>query len=87
MATTRPYLSVRELSADLGIDPGKILHWLHTGQLAGINVAENPSGRPRWRIPREAWEQFQSARSNQAPPPQRRRRRRRTNEAIIQFFS
>ncbi len=84
----RPYLTVPELAESLGCDQAKILHWLHTGQLVGVNIAENPRGRPRWRIPRESWEAFIAARSDQpapAPHPHRQRRRRR-DERIIEFF-
>lgn len=87
-ADTHDYLTVPGLAQSLGIDQAKVLHWLHTGQLVGVNIAENPSGRPRWRIPRESWESFQAARSNQpapAPRPQRRRRRR-TDHHVIEFF-
>jgi len=90
MTADRPYLTVPELAESLGCDQMKILRWLHTGQLAGVNIAENSSGRPRWRIPRESWERFQAARSNQqapAPAPRlQRRRRRMRGEAVIEFY-
>lgn len=88
MPADRAYHTVPSLARSLGVDQAKILHWLHTGQLAGINIAENPHGRPRWRIPSAAWEQFQQARSNQASIPVTRapRRRRRETAGIIQFY-
>jgi len=83
------YLTVPALARSLGIDQDKVLTWIHRGELAALNVAENPHGRPRWRIPSEAWEEFQVARSNQASipaPRQQRRRRRMRGESVIEFY-
>lgn len=87
--TTPAFLTVPQLAESLGCDQAKILHWLHTGQLAGVNIAENPHGRPRWRIRKSDWEAFCQARSNQAPAPaprQQRRRRRVRDESVIEFY-
>jgi len=82
------YLTVRGLSEVLAIDQAKVLHWIHTGQLEAIDVSERPGGRPRWRIPEDAWERFCRQRSNQAttPPVRAPKRRRRRDEGVIQFY-
>lgn len=76
MPDTREFMTVRELSEALGCDPGKVLCWIASGELAALNIAERATGRPRWRIPREAWERFQAARSNRKSDPPRRQARR-----------
>jgi excisionase family DNA binding protein len=43
--------SPQEVAKRHGIDRGKVLKWIDGGQLPAINVATNPNGRPRWRIP------------------------------------
>ena len=72
----RGYLTVRQLADDLGCDPRKVLVWIRAGELAAVNIAERATGRPRWRIPREAWERFLAARSNRASGKPRRPTRR-----------
>ena len=84
----RDFYAVGELAGVLTVDPMKILGWIHRGELSAINIAENPNGRPRWRIPAAAWEQFQAARSNVATAPAARapRRRRRADDRVIKFY-
>lgn len=68
-----------------GVKPQKVLLWIANGELDAVNVAERPTGRPRWRITSEAIERFELRRS--AVPrikPQRRRRRRL--EGIKEYF-
>ncbi len=85
---TREYLTVKQLADSLGCDPAKILLWIHKGELQAVNIAEQATGRPRWRIPREAWEAFQLVRSNRAGAPvaQHRRRRRPDDSRVIKFY-
>jgi excisionase family DNA binding protein len=86
MPTNREYLTVPELANELGVDQCKILGWIHKGELRALNVAENPTGRPRWRIPADAWEQFQQARTNQAAAPVARSPRRRRGDGYVMKF-
>jgi hypothetical protein len=76
---TAEYLRVCDIAETLHIDPMKILGWIRSGELRAIDISERKGGRPRWRIPRESWDAFCAARSNQAtlPPPRATRRRRR----------
>ncbi len=84
---TSLYFTVKQLASDLDVDRGKVLSWIHRGELGAINVAENPTGRPRWRIPTQAWEEFQRARSSTAAsrPPQTKRKRG-TDGSVIEFY-
>ncbi len=82
------YRTVRYIAESLGIDQSKVLHWIHSGQLAAVDVSERPGGRPRWRISDDAWQAFLAARSNQSrpTPPEPRRRRKRQDASVIQFY-
>jgi hypothetical protein len=84
---TSLYFTVNQIAIDLGVDPGKVLSWIHGGELRAINVAKNSRGRPRWRIPAQAWDEFQQSRSSTAAtrPPQTKRRRC-TDESTIEFY-
>jgi hypothetical protein len=88
MTADPQYWKVPVLARFLGVDQDKILGWIHSGELLAIDVSERRGGRPRWRIPAEAWQAFCVARSNQAtlPPPRAARRRRRETSDIIQFY-
>lgn len=66
-------LSPQQYAKRLGIDRGKVIKWIDGGQLAAINAATNPNGRPRWRIPEEAIEDFERRRANPAAAPTQRR--------------
>ena len=85
-ADTRAYLTVAELAQSLACDAGKILTWIHRGELEALNVAESATGRPRWRIPREAWERFMLVRSNRSTAAKPRAKRRRRDDRVIEFF-
>lgn len=72
------FLTVPELANELCVDQSKILAWIHRGELLALNVAESATGRPRWRIPADAWQTFQQARSNQKAAASTSNRRHRT---------
>lgn len=55
-------------------------------QLTAVNIAERATGRPRWRIPRDAWERFRAARSNSKSDPPRRRTRRHQSSTDVQYY-
>lgn len=80
--------TVPELARTLGVDQDKILGWIHKGELRALNVAESASGRPRWRIPADAWQAFEQARSNQPAVPvvASPRRRRRSDGYVMKFY-
>ncbi|MCL4205544.1 MAG: helix-turn-helix domain-containing protein [Pirellulaceae bacterium] len=82
------FLTVKAIAETLGIDQGKVLSWIGRGELTAIDVSERRGGRPRWRIPAAAWEDFKQSRSNRPtpPPPAPKRRRRRTDALIIEFY-
>jgi hypothetical protein len=71
--------SVADLCRRWKVGPDKVHRFLRSGELIGVNLATNLSGKPQWRISPEAVEQFERKRSS-APPPKPPRRRRRTAE-------
>jgi len=81
------FYTVAELARALRVEQEKVLIWIHRGELGALNVAQSATGRPRWRIPREAWGAFAAKRSNGVPkPPPAPLRRRRRQDDVIQFF-
>ena len=65
--------SPQQIAERHGIDRAKVLRWIDAGDLRAINVASNPNGRPRWRIPEEALAEFEQRRANPAAVPVQRR--------------
>jgi len=47
-----------QVAQQLGVDQGKVLDWIHSGQLVAVNVATNSGGRPRWRVSQESLAEF-----------------------------
>lgn len=69
------YLTPPQYAEELGIATDKVYAWIASGQLRAINVAERSDGRPRYRIPRDAREEFEARRTLGLPVPPKRRRR------------
>ena len=88
MTATRDYLTVPALAQSLGVDQDKVLGWIHRGELRALNVAESSTGRPRWRIPAEAWEEFERRRSTRATATSTKpqRRRKRDMAGVVEFY-
>src|SRR5262249_52146932 len=74
--------TVADLSKRWRIGEDKVRIFLRKGELVGVNLATNLSGRPQWRITPESVEQFERRRSS-APPP--RPPRRRTQPSVTDF--
>ncbi|MCL4205750.1 MAG: helix-turn-helix domain-containing protein [Pirellulaceae bacterium] len=73
------YLTAQETARLLRVRQAKVIRWLRSGELAGADLSERPGrGRARWRISKEAIEQFLRAR--QPAPPAKRAARRRTKQ-------
>lgn len=74
-----------ELARRWGVKPDKVLGWIRSGELAAINLAENPAGRPRYLIEESAIEAFASRRASQSTPATAKRPRRQTS-SVTEFF-
>ena len=82
---TSPTITPPQLAERYAINVDKVLGWIRSGELAAINVAAKPNGRPRWRITAEAVIEFEQRRSSK-PPITPTRRRRRKDPNVIEFF-
>ena len=66
----------------LRVDPETIRELIRSGELRASNLARRGSTRPRWRISREALEEFLAGRE----PRPAAKKKRRSSARIIQFF-
>lgn len=78
------YLTTGQAAELLSVDAGKVLDWIHAGELTAVNVATVRGGRPRWRIRPDALEQFLLRRQSQSAPTSRRRSRKPAE--VTQFY-
>ncbi|MBC7854564.1 MAG: helix-turn-helix domain-containing protein [Pirellulaceae bacterium] len=70
------YLGVPKVAEELGIDSGKVLAWIHSGELIAVDVAERRGGRARWRISQVELDAFLQRRQSRPPVPAARPRRK-----------
>ena len=75
--------TVSDLCRRWRIGPDKVRAFLRRGELIGVNVATNLSGKPLWRITAESVERFERRRSSEPPPKPPRRRRR---SALVDYY-
>jgi excisionase family DNA binding protein len=66
---------VPEVADLLGVSPDKVLTWLRSGELVGVDVSARRGGRPRWRIADAELQRFLRARQSIAQPIVRRSRK------------
>lgn len=79
------WLTPQKIAEQLGIDQGKVIGWIHAGELTAVNVAHSQATRPRWRIRQGDYDAFLSARQSHTPAP-RAVRQRRSAEGVTQYF-
>jgi len=70
-------ISPSELAERWGCKVDKVHTVIRSGELYAFNIATNPHGRPRWRIPVEAVRQFEERRAAKPAVASTRRRRER----------
>jgi hypothetical protein len=70
----RRKLTPPEIAARYGISPDKVLRWIKEGELAAINAATRPGGRPRFLIDEAYLAAFEKRRAA-IPAPKLRRSR------------
>jgi hypothetical protein len=75
--------TVADVARRYRVGEDKVRAWIRRGELVGVNVAANLSGKPQWRITPESVERFERRRSSE-PPPKPPRRRRQTN--VIDYY-
>ncbi len=67
--------SVKDLAWRWRVGEDKVRGLLGRGELVGVNMATNLTGRPQWRIAPEAVAAFEARRTSAPPPPKPARRR------------
>lgn len=81
------WLSPYQLARERGVRVGKVRAWIASGELLAIDHSATRNGRPRWRINRQALEEFDRARSNRVnvKPKQPPRGKRRAVD-VVEYF-
>lgn len=79
MNAENQFLTIAQAAERLGVAPGKILGWIASGELAGIDTSATRNQRPRWRIDPNEFDRFLVARRSVPPPKPTRNRRTMAN--------
>jgi hypothetical protein len=83
-ATPSRYFSPADVADRYGCDIHKILAWLRSGELRGIDVSARRGTKPRWRIDPADLAAFEASRAcAKAPEPTKRRRKL---ENVTEYF-
>ncbi len=69
------FLSPPQIAERLGVEPEKVRGWIRRGELVAHNVADRPTGRPRFRVSDEELQKFLDRRATVKPPKQARPKR------------
>ena len=77
------YMTPPELAELWGCKSATVIAMIRRGDLRAINMAADPSGRPRWKITRQAVRDFERARTT-TPLPKRSKQRNPKN--VKEFF-
>jgi len=80
------FLTPPAVAKRLGVSCEKIIGWLLAGELRGVNLAANATGRPRYRISESDLADFLAKRSASVKPSAVVRRRRRATAGVTEFF-
>jgi excisionase family DNA binding protein len=78
------YMTVPAVSELLSVGNKKVLDFIASGELPAHNLARRSARRPRWRVSREALEQFLAARRSTPPAPTPTRRTKAV--AVNQYY-
>ena len=74
----------RPLAAFYGVAHAKVLAWLRSGDLKGVNLATTTASRPIFRIARSDFDRFWESRAI-CPQPQPAKRSRARSSSCKQF--
>lgn len=69
-----------------GVGLPKVLDWIKRNELGAVNVASDPSGRPRWRVRDCDLLAFEMKRMNRPQPPITSRVRRTPAGEVPRVF-
>jgi excisionase family DNA binding protein len=80
------FLTPPEVANRLGVEPAKVISWIKRGELVAVDLVERTGGRPRYRIRREALEQFLERRSTKPPEPAPVRKRKPADGFVRRYY-
>jgi hypothetical protein len=75
--------TVADVAARFRVSPDKVRLWIKKGELAVVNTASSPCGRPQLPVTAEGLAAFERLRSATPPPKPPRRRQR---PAAIDYY-
>jgi transposase len=84
MNLPRTKLTPPQIARRFGISPDKVVGWIRSGELRGVNVATTAGGRPRYVVDEADLAVFEQRRSTQ--PRELAPKRRRACGSVIPFF-
>jgi excisionase family DNA binding protein len=86
MPNTQPncYLTVQDVSEQLGVAKAAVLSWLGRGELVGIDVCRERGKKRRWRISAAELQRFLQSRQPAPKPPVQRQRRKQAG--VVEYF-
>lgn len=74
-----------ELAESIRTDVSTVRDWCSRGILKAIDTRREGKKRPRWKISRQAWEDFARMRAGMAPTPRPRKRQNKAAD-LSEFF-
>lgn len=75
-----------EFAEDMRVKPEKVVGWIRSGELEAVDVANEGSSRPRFRITPEAIEAFLKRRRTTKPAAKTTApRRRKASSDVVEF--
>jgi transposase len=80
----RTKLTPPMIARRFGVSADKIVAWIRSGELRGVNVAAKSNGRPRYVVDEADLAAFELRRT--AKPKEAATKRRKANQNVIQFF-
>ena len=84
MNPSRTKLTPPQIAARYGVGTDKVLGWIRSGEMRGVNIAAKANGRPRYVVDEADLAVFEARRA--ARPLSAAPRRRKKSEGVIPFF-
>jgi transposase len=81
---SRTKLTPPMIAHRFGVSTDKIIAWIRSGELRGVNIATKANGRPRYVVDEADLAVFEQRRT--AQPLSATPRRRKTATGVIEFF-
>ena len=80
-------LSPSAYASQIGVNVHAVLNWIRSGELRALNLASRLGRRPRWKLTREAIEEFERKRTNAPAAPKAPRTPKASTTDYKRYFS